>query len=512
MITGDFTALDITSNDFIRLATTTAAGALGTNSNSLHTNGSTLILLVTAIGPDANVNFQNFGTSTLLKVPIPPTANEGDSYSVSVSFPSATSDGVNANVPLIPMTDATIVVKDIPYTVGDSASPFGAWYNAGTFGDDNLNNADVNNAFYASAGLRVPYSFTDVFNAMDSFPPDGAGFVGGDGQIRLLDWVTILQRAVHLDPNNWARAWSPGGNLVSGTTNLTSALRVPLNREPYSLTDTWNRQLILGSTSVGNLLPGSVASIPVYVKMANAATLSGLQFRAVITPQNGAPAITQVPQLVRASGIAAPTFQQSFLAGMNAFGWQLGGFNFQSRSSNFLGWITFTVPANTTPGQYYTLSFANADGAPNITTQYEVETRSANAAVAATATPASICSDEWKIAFFGSTTAPAAADAADPDGDGVPNWMEFLAGTDPTDARSKLHFSSAEKRVVSGQLQIVMHWQSAPGKAYEILWSTSLTGGVWNSLGTVSGDGNEAAYTDTNVSASGRFYRLRVLP
>jgi streptogramin lyase len=513
-IPSTFTALNIDTNDFIQLVTPAQVGGAATNSFLQYNIGSTIGLLITAVGPGANVSFQRFANIVSLKVPIPPNANEGDSYSIAVSFPSATSDGLNATVPITAMAPATIVVQNIPYTVGDSASPFGAWYNAGTFGDGNLDNSDVNNAFYAAAGLRVPYSFSDVFNAMDAFPPDNAGFVGGDGQIRFLDWETVLLRAVRLDPSNWAREWSPGGNLISATTNLTaSAFRAPMSRSPYpSITTLWNRQVLLGAGSVGNVLPGNVASIPVYVKMADGATLSGMQFRVVITAQNGAPALSQVPQLIRAPGISVPTFQQSFLAGMNAFGWQLGSFNFQSRSSNFLGWITFTIPANATAGQSYTISFANADGSPNATTQYEFETRSASAAVASSAVPPSICSDEWKVHYFGSLTAPSALDAADPDGDGVPNWMEFVAGTDPTDVNSKLHFSSAEKQVVNGQSQIVMHWQSAPGKAYEILWSTSLTGASWNSLGTVSGDGNVTAYTDAGVSATGRFYRLRVLP
>src|SRR5262249_4490608 len=138
------------------------------------------------------------------------------------------------------------------------------------------------------------------------------------------------------------------------------------------------------------------------------ATLNGLQFRAVLTPKNNAPALTQAPSFVAAPGIPAPTMQQSFEPGSKAFGWALGSVNFQSRSSNFLGYITFHVDATALTGQGYTLSFANADGAPDINTTYDFETRSANAAINGVAVPASICSDEWKLYYFGSLTDPQA--------------------------------------------------------------------------------------------------------
>ncbi len=38
---------------------------------------------------------------------------------------------------------------------------------------------------------------------------------------------------------------------------------------------------------------------------------------------------------------------------------------------------------------------------------------------------------EWQLARFGSTTAPAAQDMADPDGDGTENFFEYLLGTNP---------------------------------------------------------------------------------
>ena len=53
-------------------------------------------------------------------------------------------------------------------------------------------------------------------------------------------------------------------------------------------------------------------------------------------------------------------------------------------------------------------------------------------------------SDEWKVKFFGSVDSPDAAPDADPDKDGLPNWKEYLAVTNPTDAQSHLHLGTPE--------------------------------------------------------------------
>jgi len=90
--------------------------------------------------------------------------------------------------------------------------------------------------------------------------------------------------------------------------------------------------------------------------------------------------------------------------------------------------------------------------------------------------------------------------------------MEFLAGTSPIDSNSKLQFTSAQKSVVDDQTQTVLHWLTAPGRAYEVLWSAQPSGGPWNVLATVSGDGGLAACADTNAAPASCYYRLRVLP
>jgi sugar lactone lactonase YvrE len=510
-ITNGFQTLPVSGNDFVPLVTAAQGNVTLNLPGQPYFTGPTSGLAISTAN-NGGVLFQRFAVVTMLAVKIPSSAISGNSYSLSVTNPSATSDGLSAAVNLTPFPPVTILVTNIPYTVGNSASPAGAWYNAGEFGDTNLDNADVNNAFCAALGLHVPYTFSDVFNAMDAYPPDADGFVGGDGQIRFLDWQTILRRSLRLDTNDWDRAWSLGGVLTNFTVSLLpgSLLRVP-QPQPKVIAP-WYRQALVGAVSLGQAVPGALVTVPVYVEMTDGATLSGLQFRALVTPCNGAPPPAQAPQFIADAGLPAPSLQQGFQPNEMAFGWSLGSFNFLPLSSNFLGLVAFTIPPAALPGQVYSLSFTNADGAPDIQTQYDLETRSASVTVGAPATLASICSDDWKLHFFGSLTDPRAADTADPDGDGMPNWMEFLAGTSPIDFNSKLQFSSAEKSVVNGQAQTVVNWLTAPGRAYQVLWSAQPSGGAWSVLATVSGNGAVAACADTNAPAGSRYYRLRVLP
>jgi hypothetical protein len=266
----------------------------------------------------------------------------------------------------------------------------------------------------------------------------------------------------------------------------------------------------VGALPVGNAVAGNWVNVPVYVRTANGAPLGGLQFRCIVTPDNGGPGLSGGAVFLSAG--ATPTFTQGFKPNELACGWQLGSLNFASRTSNYLGTVRFTIPPGALPGHTYTVSFANADGAPSLTTQYKFESKRATVTVGAPAVAITdITSDEWKVRFFGSLTAPDAGPNADPDLDGVPNWAEYVAGTDPTDAASHLRFNPVSTQLVGGQRQVVLSWLSAPGKVYEVLTSSAPTGGSWSLLTSVSGTGTVLTITDTNPPGP-RFYRLRVLP
>ncbi|MGO8700498.1 MAG: hypothetical protein ACLQVY_22645 [Limisphaerales bacterium] len=463
---------------------------------------------------NSGMDVTGIGTVALVVVPIPDTVTYGQTYSLSIINPSGTSDGNQASVGLVGFTN-TLTITDPIYLAGDSSPAAG--YNAAEFGDGTLNNADVNNAMYASVGIRVPPVFTDAYNAMDVYPPDD-----GDGQIGFLDWDAILNRATGLDTNNWIRfrtnggvlmhqqvAWTPGGHPIP----LAKAEpRVPRREKSIGQTApgyVWARQASFAAVTQTDVAPGSVCSIPVFVNVGPGSSLSGLQFRAVLSAESNAPApaaITFAP----AAGVPNPIVLPGLGANDVAYFWTLGSFAKALQGSNYLGTITFTVPASAQAGQSYALHFKGADGAPDMQTVYQFESFPARVWVNSPALqPPQISSDEWRTTFFGSPASALAADNVDADGDGMPNWQEYLAGTNPTNALSKLQLSTSSF-ITNGTAGVAFTWLTAPGKSYTLQSSPALTGANWTEINTNVGDGNNYQFVVTNRDATALFYQLRL--
>ena len=124
-------------------------------------------------------------------------------------------------------------------------------------------------------------------------------------------------------------------------------------------------------------------------------------------------------------------------------------------------------------------------------------------------------SDAWRLQYFGHID-PRASDQSraqdDPDGDGLSNLQEFLAGTDPTNSASAFRITS----VVSSGNDILINWMTGIGRtnALQALMSTEFTNNftdiftVTNTLGTTTN------YLDIGgaTNAATRFYRIRLVP
>ena len=119
-------------------------------------------------------------------------------------------------------------------------------------------------------------------------------------------------------------------------------------------------------------------------------------------------------------------------------------------------------------------------------------------------------SDDWKTNYFGSTTSADADNDADPDHDGVPNWQEYLAGTNPLDASSQLKFSHVSALGKSSTV-LAFQWETVIGRAYAIEATSALNGGTWATVSDIyQGNGAIQTFNQTNLTGTARFYRLRL--
>ena len=99
----------------------------------------------------------------------------------------------------------------------------------------------------------------------------------------------------------------------------------------------------------------------------------------------------------------------------------------------------------------------------------------------------------------------------DPNGNGVSNYSEFLAGTDPSNPNSFLHLiPDINATVVAGNFTgIKIIWSSVSGKTYSVQRSTDLTRG-FVSLGTaITATDVETTVADPSATGPGPyFYRI----
>jgi endonuclease/exonuclease/phosphatase family metal-dependent hydrolase len=117
--------------------------------------------------------------------------------------------------------------------------------------------------------------------------------------------------------------------------------------------------------------------------------------------------------------------------------------------------------------------------------------------------------ENWQTSYFGSTTNLAAASTADPDNDGMSNWAEFLAGTNPTNSASVFRLAKAERE--GDNLRV--SWTTGSGRT-NVLQRAAGAGSAFADISTIVTSGATTNYVDVGAAtnASAWFYRVLLAP
>ena len=483
---------------------------------------------------------------------VPASATNGDKYFIQIGSPSATSDGVGAPGAGIfiqaPVSNQVVTVGSPSYIVGDVASFH--WFNAGDFGDTNLDNSDVMQVYQAAIlGVNMPPANSDMFMAMDSSGGFGV-FDGvnnyytnsgtatalqqqamwdgndqsintnafGDGTLDINDIYVTFRRS--LDPSLiWFKRYWTNGQFVA-VTNINYAFNSNTAHllQPKSGSSNVASKTVIYTNSFVNFSAGdSVATAGQTVRIPITANILGnyrihlLGLNLTVEPLDGSPNLTVPVQFSTGFGnpLGQPASGFAGTKGNDTYGaaW-LNATNTGLTGNATVGTLIVTLPANATSSSAYAIRFDHASASPNGLVSFPKSTFTG----LITTTPRTNSyygdgiPDSWRLRYFGTVYNYLSVSNADADGDNFNNWQEYVAGTDPLNAKSNLRVAAG--RVTSGQPGAIS-WPSVTGKQYVVFRSPTLFPAAWTPVATNSGTGTTMQFNDS-VSGKQYYYRVSV--
>ena len=513
-----------------------------------------------------------------LSFPVPNTAVPGQTYQIQIGRPSATSDGIGApgsDVFIFAPTNGslgggspinalkTVTVGSRGYIAGD-CYPF-RWFNAGDFGDSNLDNADVEQVFEAACySLNAPPTASDFLDSMNScgelglpvgnylvpdpFPavPPSLGsddttidqMVFGDGSgtpnetaflnLDVNDVYVTLVRS--LDPGRtwYYRFWT--NDVANGYQGL-AAIPVPnvfnpgvvkqssstkkiqpaiiFTPAPISITNT---PAVNFSSTDFLATAGQVLNIPVTAKVFGSYPLRVAMLNISVVPLDGSPPLT-APASFAPNGtnaaLGTPYITSAKGNGNYAAAWLNSTITGISNNAT-IGTLTVTIPTNATKLSSYAIHFDHASGSPNGIVLFPKH------ALTGLITLSSRTNsyyndgipDSWRLRYFGTIYNLLSVSNANADGTPFNNWQKYIAGLDPTDPTSQLAAGS-DQPMAKNQQDSVIDWPSVNGKKYIIQRSQALFPAVWSGVATNTGTGGYMEIHDSPTNKF-RFYRVSV--
>jgi hypothetical protein len=471
----------------------------------------------------------------------------GKTYRIQAGRPSATSDGIADDVYIeageaagknVGIVWGGVDVGQLHYRVGDVA-PF-RWFNAGDFGDTNLLNNDVVQIFQSAIyGVSTPAPGSDFFDAMDTSNGTTNGLLFadsgddtainnvrfGDGSLNVDDVFVAFRRS--LDPwlTNYARFWSNGvlqaaamPNLFRGAANADLPVRKfgegGLAGPPPPPSDVVPvAPAVVFSIDSFQGVPGQTVTVPLRASVSGDLPIRTLLLSLSVVPLDGAPPITTPVRFTPSTALGGPTFTAAPGGPSTYAATWLSTTSLGLTGDAEVGALTIEIPRNADSSAAYAVRISRISGSPNgigliPQTFYEGLITLSNRKGSSLN---DWIPDEWRLRFFGSVSNRLATMEADADGDGVPNWAEFVAGTIPTDQKSRLELIVSQLRQATSET-LALRWQTVRGKQYVIESSPDPAGGVWTTVATgVVGSGRIAEIRTNRTLLHNQFFRIRIL-
>ena len=494
---------------------------------------------------------------------VPTGATNDQTYSIRISRPSATSDGVAQDVFIDAPTNGalttagpinavkTVTVGSPVYLVGDVA-PF-RWFNAGDFGDTNLLNNDVLQVFQSALyNINSPPIGSDFRDAMDSCcgsiiavpgtslftnGPNVGGSLSsgndtvintigfGDGSLDVADVFVTFRRSLDATLTNFYRFRSNGFHFAfpgssnsfrgasfkaalspGGRGNLRTATTV-VNNQPASV------RFAAGDAVAG---AGQTLNIPITAQVTGNLPVKVLALNITVQPLNGAPALTTAIQFQPSASLGPPSGGLAFSSGPNnyAAAWIHDGVPGLIGDA-LAGNLVVTLPANAGSNTAYSVHFDHASA--SLTGVGSLEQQVENGLITIGTLTNSSWSDgipdSWRLKYFGGLANLLSAANADADGDGVPNWAEFRAATNPNDARSALGLISQQlTNALGGVSGLQLRWPTSTNRSYVLECADSVVSTNWTIVSSnVIGTGRSIDFQVPPPVTNGRFYRVRLL-
>jgi hypothetical protein len=269
-------------------------------------------------------------------------------------------------------------------------------------------------------------------------------------------------------------------------------------------------QVHFAAGDITNCASGQVVQIPITATIFGSYPLRVLMLNLTVEPLDGSPALTTPVQFTQTATVLGTPYTSGSDANGNYSAVWLNSANAGLTGTVTIGTLRITIPAGVSANSAYAVHFDHASASPNGLASFPKQTLT-GLITASSRTNSSYgdgIPDAWRLRWFGTVNNYLSLSNACPTGDGINNWMKYIAGVDPN-IGNDFPSTNPVKPSPSGSTASI-HWPTVSGVQYVIQRSASLFPGNWSNITTNTGTGTDMEFDDTSAG-SAKFYRVLIL-